>query len=158
MMAMVMGFVGCPSSATWTDIPNAYWKDYTPPETPGTRLYRCVISNRTGEGSYTSSGPSLNTVVSDCFRVTYFPYALPIISNTCGSSIVGGVAYSFTIPIVPAIGAVANATSYAWTVTPNSGVVISNPTGTTTNITFPPPNGSQTYTIRLTVVDACNGC
>lgn len=149
------GFVGCPTNATWTDIAGAYWKDYTPPQTAGTRLYRCVISNRTGSGSYTTSGPRLNTVYSDCFRVTYFPYAPSIISNACGSSIVGGVAYSFTFPIVPAIGAVANASSYTWSVSPSAGVTISNPTGTTTNITFPPPSGTQSYTVYLTVGDIC---
>ncbi|MBK9459356.1 MAG: hypothetical protein IPN94_07950 [Sphingobacteriales bacterium] len=149
-------YTGCPVNApglVWTDISGAYWKDYIPPQTPGTRLYRCRIRNRTGTGSYTNAGSRYQEVFSDCFRVTYFPYAPPISSVACGASAVGGVPYSFSIPVPPAIGAVANATSYAWTVSPSAGVTISAPSAATTNITF--PAAPNTYTITMTVADAC---
>jgi hypothetical protein len=146
-------FGSCPASATWTDVSGAYWKDFIPPQTPGTRIYRCRVRNRTGAGSYTATGTRYQEAYSECFRVTYFPYAPPISSVACNGSIVGGVPYSFSTLVTPAVGAVANATSYTWTVSPSAGVTISAPNATTTNITF--PNTTTTYTITLTVADAC---
>jgi hypothetical protein len=144
-----------PANTVWTDIPGANWKTFTPPQTPGTRIYRCVAMNRTGEGSYSPSGPGLRSVVSDCYRITYFPYAPPIQSLACGSGIVGGIPFTFSVPVPPEPGAVANAVSYTWTVSPATGVVISNPNDPTTTITFPPTDGTQAYTVSMTVTDAC---
>ncbi len=146
----------CPVGATWTDIAGANCESYTVPKTPGTRIYRLVGMNRSGSGSTSGTGPRLNVVYSECTRVTFFPYAPPIISSsiTCGSAVIAGATITVSTPTPPSVGGVANATSYTWSVSPSAGVTIATPTATTTDITF--PTTQTTYTITLTV--ARTGC
>ena len=135
----------CNSPATWTDIPGANSLSYTPQEIPGTRLYRCVIS---------SSCSDINTqqVISECVRVTYHPYAAPILSSACGTTIVPDVPIQFCTTLPPDPGASVAITAYTWSVTPSAGVTISNTTSTCTDITFTDQGG---YTISLTYTDVC---
>jgi hypothetical protein len=111
-----------------------------------------MVFNRNGTGSVSAAGAPYAYAYSECVRVTYFPYAPPISSPACGASITSGAAISFSIPVVPAVGAVANATSYTWSVSPAAGVTISTPNATSTNITF---TNTGPYIVTMTVTDAC---
>jgi hypothetical protein len=135
----------CATPGTWTDIPGANSLSYVPPQTPGTRLYRCIISSH-------CSDINQQQVISQCVRVTYHPYGAPIISAVCGSSAVPGVPIQFCTTLPPNPNASVNNTSYTWTVSPAAGVTISNPTGSCTNITF---TNQVTHTVTLTYGDAC---
>jgi gliding motility-associated-like protein len=135
----------CNAPATWTDIPGATSLSYTPPQTPGTRLYRCIISSH-------CSDISQQQVISQCVRVTYHPYAAPIISNVCNSVAVPGVPVQFCTTQPPAPNASYANSSYQWSVSPAGGVTISNPTSACTDITF---TTSGSVTISLTYGDAC---
>jgi hypothetical protein len=141
----------CSGATGWTNIAGATSANYTVPQTPGTRLYRCLItSNCTAD--FTS-----NTATSNCSRVSYFPYGNgasmpPIVSSACGSSVLPGVAYSFSALLPPAVNGVANQSSWTWTVSPAAGVTISSPNSATTNITF---SNSVVHTVTLTYGDAC---
>ena len=132
------------NGTSWSNIPGATGTSYTPPQTPGTRLYRVLIT------SNCTADFSTNSVTSQCVRVTYYPYAPPINSSVCGGTITAGSTQAFTIPTPSSSssGGIAGAT-YEWTVSP-SGPIISAPTGSATNITF---NDPGTYTIRLTALD-----
>ncbi|MBK6276309.1 MAG: PKD domain-containing protein [Saprospirales bacterium] len=141
----------CPSSG-WSDIAGANCSTYIPPQTPGTRIYRLMVFNRNGTGSTTSVGSQFSYAYSQCVRVTYFPYAPPISSVACGATVTQGTPIVFSIPVVPSIGAVANPTSYTWSVSPSAGVTISSPNTASTNITFA---NTGTYTVTMTVGDAC---
>ena len=141
----------CPASG-WADIPGANCPTYTPPQTPGTRIYRLVVFNRNGTGSTTAVGSQYAYAYSQCVRVNYFPYAPPIQSVACGATVTQNTPVTFSIPVAPAVGAIANPVSYTWSVTPSAGVIISAPNSSTTNITFP---NTGAYTVSLTVVDAC---
>lgn len=135
----------CNAPATWTDIPGATSLSYTPPQTAGTRLYRCIISSH-------CSDISQQQVISQCVRVTYHPYAAPIISNVCNSVAVPGVPVQFCTTQPPAPNASYANSSYQWSVSPAGGVTISNPTSACTDITF---TTSGSVTISLTYGDAC---
>ena len=135
----------CNTASNWTDIPGANLLSYTPNEIPGTRLYRCVIS---------SNCTDINTqqVISECVRVTYHPYAAPIISPSCGTTIVPDVPIQFCTTLPPNQDASVAISAYTWSVTPSSGVTISNTTSTCTDITFTDQGG---YTVSLTYTDVC---
>jgi len=135
----------CNAPATWTDIPGANSLSYTPPQTPGTRLYRCIISSH-------CNNINLQQVISQCVRVTYHPYAAPIISNVCNGVAVPGVPVQFCTTQPPAPNASYANSSYQWSVSPAGGVTISNPTSACTDITF---TTSGSVTISLTYGDAC---
>jgi gliding motility-associated-like protein len=135
----------CNSPGTWTNIPGATSLTYTPPQTAGTRLYRCIISSH-------CTNINIQQTISQCVRVTYHPYAAPILSNACAAVTVPGVPVQFCATLPPNPNASVSNSGYSWTVTPTSGVVISNPTTPCTDITF---TGSGSYTISLTYNDAC---
>lgn len=139
---------GCPTSVNWTDINNANARciNYTPPKTLGTRIYRLKVMNRTGSGSTTASGDRLAVAYSECVRVTYLPYAPPIQSTICGAVVYPGTTGAFSVVVPPHLDGVANVT-YAWTVSPSTGVSISSATASATNITF---NNGGSYTVTLT--------
>lgn len=137
----------CASASGWTNIPGATSLSYVPPQTPGTRLYRCVTSSH-------CSNINLQQTISQCVRVTYQPYGAPIVSSACGTSIIPGIPYQFCTTLPPAPGASVNNTSYTWSVSPSAGVTISNPNASCTNITF---SNTGSYTITITYGDACAG-
>jgi gliding motility-associated-like protein len=134
----------CPSTG-WTDIPGATLASYVPPQTPGTKLYRCLITSNC-TANFTSQ-----TVASECVRVTYQPYAAPIVSSVCGLSISPGIPYNFCTTVEPNAGASIGNT-FTWSVLPAAGVTIATPTANCTDITF---TNNATYTITLTYADAC---
>ncbi|MDB5226065.1 MAG: hypothetical protein JWN78_258, partial [Bacteroidota bacterium] len=146
---------GCPSSG-WSNVSSGTGgttASYTPPQTAGTRLYRCLVSaDCSAQGGTISS----KTSVSNCVRVNYFAYAPPIISSVCGATSSIGSAQTFSVATVPTAGAIANAT-YAWTVTPPSGgtYTIGSPTSASTSITF---NTGGTYTVTVTVAPSSITC
>lgn len=134
----------CPVTG-WTNIPGATSPSYVPPQTPGTLLYRCVItSNCTAD--FTS-----RTVASECVRITYQPYAAPIISSVCGLSISPGIPYNFCATLPPNAGASVN-NAYTWSVAPAAGVSIATPSASCTDITF---TNNANYVITLTYSDVC---
>lgn len=142
----------CGSANSWTDIPGQYCSTYVPPQTPGTRLYRCIVYNRGGSGSdvrtFPNNGPKYDSAISNCIRVNYFPYAPPITSAVCGGVGSAATLYSFSATQVPNVGAIANPTSVSWSVSPSTGVTIATPALYTTNITF---TNTGSYTITFTV-------
>lgn len=135
----------CANPGAWTNIPGANSLSYIPQELAGTRLYRCVISSH-------CSNINLQQVVSECVRVTYHPFAAPILSSACGGNVVSGVPIQFCTTEQPNPNASVNNTSYQWSVSPAAGTTISNPTGNCTEITF---TNEATYTISITYGDAC---
>ncbi len=135
---------GCPVTG-WVDVPGATSSSYVPPQTPGTLLYRCIITSNCAT-DFTN-----HTTASECVRITYQPYAAPIVSSVCGLSISPGVAYNFCTTQVPNPGASVGNT-FTWSVAPAAGVTIANPTSACTDITF---TTNATYTITLTYGDAC---
>ena len=137
----------CSSASNWADIPGANSLSYVPQEIYGTRLYRCLIS---------SNCSNINTqqVVSECVRVTYHPFAAPIISAACGTTIVPDVPIQFCTTLPPSPDAAVAISGYLWTVTPSSGVIISNTNSSCTDITFSDEGG---YTVSLTYTDVCAG-
>ena len=149
---------GCPSGATWTDLAGEVCEDLTIScngGSSGTRIYRLKMMNRNGLGSTTDSGPRLLTTYSDCYRITCFPAAPPIVSIACGGTAVGGIPYSFSVVQPPDVGGIANISSYTWSVNPSAGVTISNPNSPSTDITF--PETDQSYVITITIGDPCGG-
>ncbi len=136
---------GCPASANWTDLPGENCEDLVAPQTPGTRIYRLVGYTRVGSGSTTSTGDRMVTVISDCVRVTYFPYVPDIQSTICNSSVLPNTTDNFSVAIPPDLAGVANTTGVQWSVVPSTGVTIATPTNTSTDITFTTP-GSYTVT------------
>ncbi|MDD3876259.1 MAG: gliding motility-associated C-terminal domain-containing protein [Bacteroidales bacterium] len=146
----------CPSTG-WTDITGAYCPQYTPPQTPGTRIYRCMLMNRTGTGSTTPNGDRLKRIYTDCVRITYYDFS-PVISSltaVCNSTVLPGSTHIFSIPAVPSVGASANAT-FTWSVTGPATVTPTPITGTSTTITFPSTPGI--YTIYCTVNNTSLNC
>ena len=134
----------CATPGAWTNIPGATSLIYEPAQIPGTRLYRCVISSN-------CSDINVQNVISECVRVTYHPYAAPIISAACGGSTVSDVPVQFCTTQTPNAGASVGNT-YTWTVTPSANVTISDPNSPCTDITF---DDEATYTITLTYGDGC---
>jgi gliding motility-associated-like protein len=134
----------CGSALNWTNIPGANSLIYEPAQIPGTRLYRCIISSDCNDINN-------QNVISECVRVTYNPYAAPIISSVCGGSAVSDVPIQFCTTLPPDAGASVG-TGFQWSVSPSSGVTISNPNDPCTDITF---DNEDTYTITLTYTDAC---
>lgn len=135
----------CPTTG-WTDIPGATLSNYTPPQTPGTRLYRCLITSNC-TANFTSQ-----TVISECVRVTYHPFGAPILSAVCGGVGLLNTPYNFSVTTVPNVSASVNNTSFNWSVSPSGGVTITNPTSSNTDITFA---NAGTYTITMTYGDGC---
>lgn len=137
----------CPTTG-WVNVSGATLASYTPPQTPGTRLYRCLIT------SNCTADFNSQTVATECVRVTYKPYAAPINSAVCGGVGLLNVPYNFSTTYVPNPGAIVNPSSYTWSVSPSGGVTISNPTNDNTNITF---TTAGTYVVTLTYGDVCPG-
>jgi hypothetical protein len=139
----------CPATANWTDISGANCATYTVPPTPGTRIYRLMVLNRNGNGSKTNTGDRYAVAYSGCQRVTYLPYAPPIVSTACGGSVPSG-SYTFSATSSPDINAIGGNVTYTWSVFPATGVTFpSGNTGASVNISFPAT--PQTYTVTLTV-------
>ena len=136
----------CPTTG-WTNISGATSPSYIPPQTPGTRLYRCIIT------SNCTANFSSQTATTECVRVTYHPYAAPITSAVCGGVGLLNTPYTFSTTTVPNPNASVSNSSYTWSVSPSAGVNISAPNNPSTNITF---TGSGTYTVSLTYGDACS--
>jgi gliding motility-associated-like protein len=134
----------CATPGAWTNIPGATSLIYEPAQIPGTRLYRCIISSN-------CSDITIQNVISECVRVTYNPYAAPIISAACGGSTVSDVPVQFCTTQAPNAGASVG-TTYTWTVSPSTNVTISDPNSPCTDITF---DDEATYTITLTYGDGC---
>ena len=137
----------CNSPGTWTDIAGATSLSYTPPQTAGTFLYRCIISSH-------CSNINVQQTISQCVSVTYHPYAAPIISNACATVTVPNVPVQFCATLPPNPNASVSNAGFTWTVSPSGGVAISNPTNSCTDITF---TSSGAYTISITYDDACPG-
>ncbi len=134
----------CPASG-WANIPGATSATYVPPQTPGTFLYRCIVTSNCAV-DFTS-----RTVASECVRITYQPYAAPIVSSVCGLSISPGTPYNFCTTQEPNAGASIN-NAYTWNVTPAAGVSIATPSAACTDITF---TNNANYTITITYSDIC---
>ncbi|MFN8238670.1 MAG: hypothetical protein U0T77_10920 [Chitinophagales bacterium] len=153
------GAGSCPIAANWTNVAGAICPTITFPQVAGTRTYRLVVYNRNGAGSTTSSGARYDSAVSNCVRVTYFPYAPPIISTACGRSVPSGNPITFTVPSVPAINAIGDALAgwqYNWSISPTTNVAPTSATNSTTfTPTFTSAAAGTTYTVTLTVVDPC---
>lgn len=153
------GAGSCPGAANWSNVAGANCRQIIFPTTLGTRTYRLVVYNRNGSGSTTSGGPKFDSAVSNCVRVTYFPYAPPIISTACGRSVPSGSAIAFTVPSVPALNAIGDALpgwQYNWSISPATNVAPATATNSTTfNPTFTAAAAGTTYTVTLTVVDPC---
>jgi hypothetical protein len=148
----------CPAGGTWTDVPGEYCSSINFPQVAGTRVYRLIVYNRNGSGSTTSSGPKYDSAVSNCVRVTYFPFAPAIISTACGRSVPSGGAISFSVPLPPAPNAIADGLpgwSYSWSISPTSNVSPTSGTGTTFSPVFTSAAAGTTYTVTLTVTDPC---
>ena len=135
----------CPTTG-WTNIAGATSATFIPPQTPGTKLYRCIIT------SNCTADFNSQTVASECVRVTYKPFASPIVSAVCGGVGLPGTTYDFSATVEPNPNAIIGASSYSWSVAPSAGVVITTPTNDSTSITF---NNAGTYTVNLTYGDAC---
>ncbi|MCB9256245.1 MAG: gliding motility-associated C-terminal domain-containing protein [Chitinophagales bacterium] len=138
------------TAASWTNVGGATNANFTPPQTPGTRLYRVLVT------SNCTSNFSSNTTASNCVRVTYNPYGVPgdlapaIQSGICGSVVLPGSTHNLSTLLPPAVGA-ANGVSYVWSTTGGS---FSQTTGTSTVWTAPTTAGN--YILTLTYVDACS--
>lgn len=145
-------YTGTPQSdcatASWSNIGGATSASYTPPQTPGSRQYRCLIT------SNCTADFNTKTVVSNCVRVNYYPYSPPIQSAVCGQTTSIGSAVQFSVPVTPAVNAIAGAT-YSWSVSP-AGPTFS-PSNTVSNpiITFP---ATGSFTITLTTDDNGGPC
>ncbi|MBK9329701.1 MAG: T9SS type A sorting domain-containing protein [Sphingobacteriales bacterium] len=153
------GTGNCPAGANWTNVSGAICPTITFPQTLGTRTYRLIVYNRNGSGSTTSSGSRYDSAVSNCVRVTYFPYTPPIVSTACGRSVPSGNAVNFSVPAIPALNAIGDALAgwqYNWSISPTTNVA---PTSATNSSTFSPTFAAAaagtTYTVTLTVVDPC---
>lgn len=145
----------CPVGATWTNVAGAVCPNISFPQVAGTRVYRLIVYNRNGTGSTTSSGPKYDSAVSSCLRVTYFPFAPPIISTACGKTVPSGGTITFTVPTPPASNAIASGATYNWTISPTTNVSPTSGTGTIFSPTFTSAAAGTTYTVTLTIVDAC---
>ena len=139
----------CPGS-NWTNIIGATASTYTPPQTGGTRLYRCLIT------SNCTSNFATNSVTSNCARVTYSPIGTPgdpvppIISGICGSTVLPGSTNTLNILTPPTVGAVVGATGYSWTASGGAPT-----TGSSTSFTWTAPVNPGTYNINLTYLTNC---
>ena len=94
------------TASNWTNVSGANASTFTPPNTPGTRLYRVLVTANCGL-SFAS-----NTTASNCVRVTYNPYGVPgdlpppIQSGICGSVVLPGSSHNLSVLLPPAVGAV----------------------------------------------------
>ena len=148
----------CPAGANWTNVAGATCRSINFPQTPGTKVYRLVVYNRNGAGSISSSGAKYDSAVSNCVRVTYFPFAPPIVSAACGKSVPSGSAITFTVPTPPTNNAIGNSLSgwsYSWSISPTTNVTPTTGTGTTFSPVFTAAAAGTTYTVTLTVNDPC---
>ncbi len=144
----------CPAGAIWTNVAGAVCPNISFPLIAGTKLYRLVVYNRNGSGSTTTSGPKYDSAVSNCVRVTYFPFAPPIISAACGKAVPAGSPIVFAVPTPPAPNAVVGA-SYSWSIFPTANVSPTTGTGPIFSPTFTPAAAGTTYIVTLTIIDAC---
>lgn len=148
----------CPGVANWTDVSGEYCSTINFPQVAGTRIYRLVVYNRNGAGSTTSSGAKYDSAVSNCVRVTYFPYAPPIVSTACGRSVPSGGSVTFSVPSAPDATAIADGLSgwtYSWSISPTANVSPTTGTGTTFSPVFTSAAAGTSYTVTLTVNDPC---
>lgn len=154
-----VGGPGCPVGATWTDLSGENCKDFTPPQTTGSKVYRLIVSNRDGSGSTSSTGPRMNEVISECVRVTYFETgapAPPVSSPLCGLAVSAGATGTFSVPVPPDPAGFANVTSYTWSVSPAlPSIIITAPNATTTDITFNTAGLGGVYVVTMTINTPC---
>jgi gliding motility-associated-like protein len=139
----------CPGTG-WTDINNATSSSYTPPQTGGTRLYRCLVT------SHCTADFNSQTTISGCAVVTYNPIGAPgdpvppIVSGICGSTVLPGSTHTLNVLTPPTPGAVIGATGYSWTASGGAPTTGSSPVF---NWTAPVAPGS--YNINLTYITPC---
>jgi hypothetical protein len=147
----------CPSGAgvNWTDISGANCSVYIPPVIPGTRIYRCIAYNRTGSGSVSASGPKYDSIVSTCKRLTFLPYAPPIISLACNASTFQNVDNVFSATVPPALAGLGGSNwSYAWS--NNGGATVTGGSVSGPSVTYSFPNtGSFMVTLTITNTLGC---
>jgi gliding motility-associated-like protein len=145
----VSNSTACPGT-NWTNITNAVSSTYSPPQTGGTRLYRCLVT------SNCSANFNSNTTTSNCAVVTYNPIGAPgdpvppIISGICGSTVLPASTHTLNILTPPTPGAIVGATGYDWTA--NGGSPL---TGTGPSFTWTAPVNPGTYDINLTYLTPC---
>lgn len=139
----------CPGTG-WTNIASSNTASFTVPPTPGTRLYRALVTSNCTPTFAT------NVTVSNCASVTYNPIGSPgdlvpdIVSGICGSTVLPGSTHSLTIVTPPTPGAVIGATGYTWSATGGSPTSFNGPI-----FSWTAPVNPGTYNINLTYNDAC---
>ena len=137
------------NAASWSNVGGANASTFTPPQTPGTRLYRVLVTSNC-TSTFTS-----NTTASNCVRVSYNTFGITgdtppdIQSGICGSIVLPGSSHSLSALLPPAVGA-ANGVTFSWSAT---GGTFTQNTGSTTSWNAPTTAGN--YIITLTYVDAC---
>ncbi|MEZ4915385.1 MAG: hypothetical protein R2836_00170 [Chitinophagales bacterium] len=141
----------CGSGVSWSDVGGANSASFTPPQTPGTRLYRVLVTANCGSNFVS------NTTASNCVRVTYNPFGITgdtppdIQSGICGSIVLPGSSHPLSALVPPAVGA-ANGVTFQWTAT--GGTFTQN---TSPNTVWNAPQLPAIIgIITLTYVDACS--
>ncbi len=145
----VSNSTACPGTG-WVNVLGANASTFTPPQTPGTRLYRCIVTSNCTQ-DFTS-----NSTTSNCAVVTYNPMGSPgdlppdIVSGICGSTVLPGSTHVLGVLTPPNAGAPVGLTGYTWGA---SGGSPTNATGNT--FTWTAPTAPGTYNINLTYNDNC---
>ena len=154
--------------ADWKDVVGATSSSFVHASIAGTRLYRCLIT------ANCTADFNTKTIASDCARVTYQPYnsasgtatspatpyylgdpAPPIQSGICGSTVLPGSVHALNTLQPPAVDAMANISSYAWSKFPatTDGGTLASSSGSSNSWTAPALPGSVTITLEYQ--DAC---
>jgi gliding motility-associated-like protein len=139
----------CPG-VVWTDITGAVNDTFFPPQTPGTRLYRCKVTSNCNPDF------SSNTTISSCSRITYNPMGSPgdpapaVVSGICGSVVLPGTSHNLSVLSAPSPGAALGMTDFSWAATGGSPQ-----TAFGSQYTWTAPVVPGTYTIQLTYIDNC---
>lgn len=160
----VSNFTACngATAASWQPISGATSSSYTPPRIAGTRLYRVVVT-----ASDCPSNVSGRSVTSNCVRVTVnpmngsstntsIPYGTgnnppPIQFALCGGKVLPNSTHILNTLQPPAVGAVNNILSYAWSST--GGSIVQN--GSSATWTAPAALGIYTITVTYTSNNSC---
>jgi len=151
----------CSAPGTWYDVTSAYnggspgtgytTASYTPPQIPGTRLYRAKITSNCI--AYFSTLVSY----SNCTRVTYHPMGSPgdlppmIQAGICGQTVLPGSVNTLNTVVGPTPGAATNVT-YSWSA--SGGTFLS--TGSTALWKAPTTPGP--YSITVTYIPNNGSC
>ena len=151
----------CTGVSNWENISSATSSSFTPPKIAGTRLYRCVVT-----ASDCPGGTADMTIYSNCARVTVntmngtatgVPVGYPaphstgdsppaLVFSNCGGLVLPGSTHTISTLQPPAIGAVNNISSYAWSISPAGGSF----SGATPSVTWTAPVVTGFYTITVT--------